>query len=59
MLYLFDILIKEEIFMRHKNNKIEIGEKLKKARLSCGLTQEQVCEKINCAPRYIRTTRNK
>lgn len=39
--------------MRHNNNKIEIGEKLKNARLSCGLTQEQACEKIHCAPRYI------
>lgn len=35
------------------NNNIEIGEKLKKARISNGLTQEQVCEKIDCATRYI------
>lgn len=39
--------------MRHKNKEIKIGEKLKNARQSCGLTQEQVCEKIDCAPRYI------
>ena len=39
--------------MKHKNDKIEIGQKLKNARLSCGLTQEQVCEKIECASRYI------
>lgn len=45
--------------MDYKNNiEIKIGEKLKNARLSCGLTQEQVCEKIGCAPRYIRTIRN-
>lgn len=44
--------------MRHNNNKIEIGEKLKSARQSCGLTQEQACEKLHCSPRYIRTIRN-
>lgn len=32
---------------------IEIGEKLQNARKSCGFTQEQVGEKIGCAPRYI------
>lgn len=32
---------------------IEIGQKLKEARKSIGLTQEQVCEKLNCASRYI------
>lgn len=40
--------------MRHKNNiDIKIGKKLKNARLISGYTQEQVAEKINCAPRYI------
>lgn len=32
---------------------IEIGKKLQNARKSCGFTQEQVGEKIGCAPRYI------
>ena len=39
--------------MRHKNINIEIGEKLKKARISCGYTQEEVSEMLECAPRYI------
>ncbi len=39
--------------MKHKNDKIEIGKKLKEARISCGLTQEEVCEQIDCAPRYV------
>lgn len=39
--------------MRHKNTKIEVGQKLKQARISCGFTQEDVCEKIGCATRYI------
>lgn len=32
---------------------LEIGEKLKNARISCGYTQEQVAEKVNCANRYL------
>ena len=39
--------------MRHINKHVEIGEKLKNARLSCGLTQDEVSEQIDCAPRYI------
>ena len=36
-----------------ENKEIKIGDKLKKARQSCGLTQEEVSEKIGCAPRYV------
>ena len=39
--------------MEKVKSKITIGNKLKQARLSIGLTQEQVSEKIGCAPRYI------
>lgn len=39
--------------MRKSNKDIFIGEKLKKARTSCGYTQEQVSEEIDCASRYI------
>lgn len=39
--------------MKIQNKKIEVGEKLQNARKSCGLTQEEVCNKIECAPRYI------
>ena len=39
--------------MRHKNKIIKIGKKLKQARISCGYTQEQVCEILECAPRYV------
>lgn len=39
--------------MKHRNKKIEIGEKLKNIRLACGYTQEEVCEKIDCSARYI------
>ena len=34
-------------------NIINIGEKLKQARISCNLTQEQASEKAGCASRYI------
>lgn len=39
--------------MKQKNKKIEVGEKLQNARKSCSLTQEQVAEMLECAPRYI------
>ena len=39
--------------MKNNNCKIKIGKKLQSARKSCGLTQEQVAEKINCASRYL------
>lgn len=39
--------------MKHTNKEIKIGDKLKNARISCGYTQEQVSEKIDCSPRYI------
>lgn len=39
--------------MRKIKKDLKIGEKLKKARISCGYTQEQVSEKLDCAPRYI------
>ena len=34
-------------------NIINVGEKLKNARISCNLTQEEASEKAGCAPRYI------
>lgn len=39
--------------MNHNYKDIKIGNKLKQARLACGLTQEQVSEKLDCATRYI------
>lgn len=36
-----------------ENNKIFIGKILKNTRSSLGLTQEEVAEKLNLAPRYI------
>lgn len=45
--------------MKIQNKKIEVGEKLQNARKSCGYTQEEVSNKIDSAPRYIRTIRNK
>lgn len=36
-----------------KNEKIEIGHILQKTRKSLGMTQEQVAEKLDLAPRYI------
>ena len=39
--------------MRHKNNEIKIGKKLKNARIACGYTQEQVAELLNCSNRYL------
>jgi len=34
-------------------NTLDFSSKLRKARISCGYTQEQVAELINCAPRYL------
>lgn len=36
-----------------KKSKIQVGKKLKSARLSCGYTQEQVAELLGLASRYI------
>lgn len=36
-----------------KNQEIKIGEKLQKARISNGYTQEQVAEIIGCSSRYL------
>lgn len=36
-----------------KNQKIKVGDKLQKARISNGYTQEQVAEIIGCSSRYI------
>lgn len=44
--------------MRRKNEELKIGEKLKNARLSCGFTQEDVCDKLGYAPRYISQLEN-
>lgn len=34
-------------------NTLDFSSKLRNARISCGYTQEQVAELINCAPRYL------
>ncbi len=39
-------------------NDLNFGKKLRKARISCGLTQERVAELINCAPRYLASLEN-
>lgn len=40
--------------MRHKNNiDLNIGNKLKNARIASGLTQEEVAEKLNSSSRYL------
>lgn len=39
--------------MKRNNKQIKIGQKLQAARKSCNLTQEQVSEKLDCAPRYV------
>lgn len=37
---------------------MEIGKKLKKARIACGLTQEQVADKINVSRQTISNWEN-
>lgn len=39
--------------MKNDSIQFKIGQKLKEARKSCGFTQDEVSEKINCAPRYL------
>lgn len=36
-----------------KNQDLKVGDKLQKARLANGYTQEQVSEIIGCSPRYV------
>lgn len=39
--------------MKRDNKKLKVGDKLQNARKSCGLTQEQVADKLDCSPRYL------
>lgn len=39
--------------MKCDDTKIEIGQKLQNARKSCGLTQDQVAEILDCSSRYL------
>ena len=55
-------MIKGDILMRNQNKKYDfkaIGQAVKNARESKGLTREQVAEIMDLAPRYIMSIENK